>query len=56
MAPKCVHKGCGKPYTDENEVCKYHPGPPIFHEGQKGETRRDRHPALLSCIIVEFAK
>ncbi|KAI2628307.1 chord-domain-containing protein [Xylaria nigripes] len=36
MAPKCVHQGCGKEYTDPNEVCKYHPGPPIFHEGQKG--------------------
>ncbi|KAJ2906060.1 Cysteine and histidine-rich domain-containing protein [Zalerion maritima] len=36
MAQKCVHKGCGKLYTDEDDVCKYHPGPPIFHEGQKG--------------------
>jgi len=23
-------------YTDPEEVCRYHPGPPIFHEGQKG--------------------
>ncbi|KAH9887871.1 Pyruvate/Phosphoenolpyruvate kinase-like domain-containing protein [Xylariomycetidae sp. FL2044] len=36
MAQKCVHQGCGKLYTDPEEVCKYHPGPPIFHEGQKG--------------------
>ena len=36
MAQKCVHTGCGKEYTDENETCLYHPGPPIFHEGQKG--------------------
>ncbi|KAI0394732.1 Pyruvate/Phosphoenolpyruvate kinase-like domain-containing protein [Xylariaceae sp. FL0594] len=36
MAQKCVHKGCGKEYTDPDEVCKYHPGPPVFHEGQKG--------------------
>ena len=36
MAQKCVHQGCGKTYTDEDEVCRYHPGPPIFHEGQKG--------------------
>ncbi|KAI1641200.1 Pyruvate/Phosphoenolpyruvate kinase-like domain-containing protein [Biscogniauxia mediterranea] len=36
MAQKCVHQGCGKQYTDPDEVCKYHPGPPIFHEGQKG--------------------
>ncbi|KAK9771822.1 putative Cysteine and histidine-rich domain-containing protein [Seiridium cardinale] len=37
MAQKCVHKGCGKTYTDPDEVCTYHPGPPVFHEGQKGE-------------------
>ncbi|KAL2260765.1 hypothetical protein VTK26DRAFT_5140 [Humicola hyalothermophila] len=36
MAQKCVHQGCGKTYTDPDEVCRYHPGPPIFHEGQKG--------------------
>ncbi|OIW34493.1 Phosphoenolpyruvate/pyruvate domain-containing protein [Coniochaeta ligniaria NRRL 30616] len=36
MAQKCVHQGCGKIYTDADEVCKYHPGPPVFHEGQKG--------------------
>jgi hypothetical protein len=23
-------------YTDPDEECLYHPGPPIFHEGQKG--------------------
>ncbi|KAI5466659.1 HSP20-like chaperone [Mariannaea sp. PMI_226] len=36
MAQKCVHKGCGKEFTDPQEKCEYHPGPPIFHEGQKG--------------------
>jgi len=36
MAQKCVHQGCNKEYTDSDEVCRYHPGPPIFHEGQKG--------------------
>ena len=36
MAQKCVHKGCGKKFTDPDEDCIYHPGPPIFHEGQKG--------------------
>lgn len=36
MAQKCVHQGCGKEYTDPTEKCHYHPGPPIFHEGQKG--------------------
>jgi hypothetical protein len=38
MAKKCVHKGCGKTYKDENEECVYHPGPPVFHEGQKGRS------------------
>jgi len=36
MAQKCVHKGCGKNFTDPEEDCHYHPGPPEFHEGQKG--------------------
>lgn len=36
MALKCVHQGCGKEYTDAAEKCEYHPGPPVFHEGQKG--------------------
>ncbi|KAM0197968.1 hypothetical protein ACHAPI_004296 [Fusarium lateritium] len=36
MAQKCVHQGCGKEFTDPQEKCDYHPGPPIFHEGQKG--------------------
>ncbi|KAK4190505.1 cysteine and histidine-rich domain-containing protein [Podospora australis] len=36
MAQKCVHQGCGKTFTDPEEVCRYHPGPPVFHEGQKG--------------------
>ncbi|KAK5937829.1 hypothetical protein PMZ80_009958 [Knufia obscura] len=36
MAQKCVHKGCGKVFTDPEEACVYHPGPPVFHEGQKG--------------------
>jgi hypothetical protein len=36
MAQKCVHQGCGKEYTDPEEKCVYHPGPPVFHEGQKG--------------------
>jgi len=36
MAQKCVHKACGKVFTDPDEPCLYHPGPPEFHEGQKG--------------------
>ncbi|KAL5116736.1 hypothetical protein ACEQ8H_005348 [Pleosporales sp. CAS-2024a] len=36
MAKKCVHKGCGQTYENEDEACVYHPGPPVFHEGQKG--------------------
>ena len=38
MAQKCVHQGCGKSYDEgEDEGCLYHPGPPVFHEGQKGK-------------------
>ncbi|KAI0022436.1 integrin beta-1-binding protein [Xylariomycetidae sp. FL0641] len=36
MAQRCVHQGCGKTYTDPEEVCSYHPGPPVFHEGLRG--------------------
>jgi|TARA_R110002003_G_scaffold30_3_gene1820 hypothetical protein len=36
MAKKCVHKGCGKAYENDDDECLYHPGPPVFHEGQKG--------------------
>ncbi|KAF2151236.1 chord-domain-containing protein [Myriangium duriaei CBS 260.36] len=37
MPHKCVHKGCGKEFADiDDSECVYHPGPPIFHEGQKG--------------------
>ncbi|PUU77417.1 HSP20-like chaperone [Tuber borchii] len=36
MTQKCAHKGCGKKFTDPEEECHYHPGAPIFHEGQKG--------------------
>ncbi|KAK4101661.1 Phosphoenolpyruvate/pyruvate domain-containing protein [Parathielavia hyrcaniae] len=36
MAQKCVHQGCGKTFTDADDICRYHPGPPVFHEGQKG--------------------
>lgn len=36
MALKCLHKGCGKSFTEVDEPCTYHPGPPLFHEGQKG--------------------
>ncbi|KAK3070730.1 hypothetical protein LTS18_015028, partial [Coniosporium uncinatum] len=36
MAGKCVHKGCGKTFSDPEEECVFHPGPPEFHEGQKG--------------------
>ncbi|KAJ5358134.1 hypothetical protein N7541_005292 [Penicillium brevicompactum] len=36
MTEKCVHKACGKSFSDPEEECVYHPGPPVFHEGQKG--------------------
>lgn len=43
---KCVHKGCGKTFDDENEDCIYHPGPPIFHEGTKGAVFQESAKAL----------
>ncbi|KAH9005184.1 chord-domain-containing protein [Lactarius hatsudake] len=36
--PRCTHKGCGKefdPGDNTEEICVYHPGAPIFHEGLK---------------------
>ncbi|KAF3183750.1 hypothetical protein TWF225_006209 [Orbilia oligospora] len=33
---KCTHQGCGKTFSDPEEECCFHPGPPVFHEGQKG--------------------
>ncbi|KAI0273659.1 chord-domain-containing protein [Gloeopeniophorella convolvens] len=35
---RCSHKGCGKdfdPTGNAEEVCIYHPGAPVFHEGLK---------------------
>ena len=47
MAKKCVHKGCQKTYQDDNEECVYHPGPPVFHEGQKGKQPASSAPPKL---------
>lgn len=54
MTMKCVHKGCGKVYTDETEPCVYHPGPPEFHEGQKG-VRNPHHP-LAGCHYYSLCR
>ncbi len=53
MAQKCVHKGCGKVFTDENEDCIYHPGPPVFHEGQKGLS--DISDTLFAALTDHYA-
>jgi len=45
----CRNVGCGERFTENtngDELCKFHPGPPIFHERKKGwaccnETRWD---------------
>jgi len=47
MTMKCVRKGCGKVFTDEQEDCHYHSGPPEFHEGQKGASNNIRVLAHL---------
>ncbi|THH20353.1 hypothetical protein EW146_g966 [Bondarzewia mesenterica] len=36
---RCSHKGCGKEFdtstADSDNICIYHPGTPVFHEGLK---------------------
>jgi len=35
----CRNVGCGEKFTEaenENDSCRFHPGPPIFHERKKG--------------------
>ncbi|KAI7870598.1 HSP20-like chaperone [Spinellus fusiger] len=37
--PKCTHKGCGKEFSEKENLensCQFHPGAPVFHEGLKG--------------------
>jgi hypothetical protein len=51
MAQKCVHQGCGKQFTDPTEKCEYHPGPPVFHEGQKGQSRY-----IVIVIFIDAAE
>lgn len=53
MAQKCVHKGCGKVFTDPDEPCVYHPGPPEFHEGQKGTSFPQLIKSILLTIVSE---
>jgi hypothetical protein len=58
MAKKCVHKGCGKTYENEEEECVYHPGPPVFHEGQKGKIYKSKavnsEPKLTRILRLEM--
>mmetsp|Transcript_46078 Transcript_46078/g.76732 ORF Transcript_46078/g.76732 Transcript_46078/m.76732 type:complete len:188 (+) Transcript_46078:61-624(+) len=38
MGTKCKHAGCVKVYkgpNSEGQRCQYHPGGPVFHEGEK---------------------
>lgn len=55
MAQKCVHQGCGKEFTDPDEKCEYHPGPPVFHEGQKGKLIATSDSSML-CTLTHHAK
>jgi hypothetical protein len=35
----CRNVGCGEKFTEaenKNDSCRFHPGPPIFHERKKG--------------------
>jgi len=51
MAKKCVHKGCGKTYENDDEDCVYHPDGPEFHEGQKGW--KCCKPRVLVSVLFE---
>ena len=55
MAQKCVHKGCGKTFSDPEEPCIYHPGPPEFHEGQKGNPMTG-FPTYLLQLLTHSAR
>jgi len=42
----CKNKGCGLKYKENenhNNACKYHPGPPLFHDRKKGWKCCDVH-------------
>lgn len=54
MAGKCVHKGCGKTFSDPEEDCVYHPGPPVFHEGQKGTLVAELFPIGVLLLFSEL--
>ena len=52
---KCTHNGCGQDYTDD--ICYYHPGTPVFHEGLKGwsccskkTVEFDEFLQILGCV------
>lgn len=54
MSHKCVHKGCGKKFTEFEEECVYHPGPPIFHEGQKGVWAPSNNPEYQPGVTTDM--
>lgn len=51
MAQKCVHQSCGKVYADPEEECHYHPGPPVFHEGQKGMFNPQCSAQIVGVVV-----
>ena len=39
MEEVCVRRGCGKKFfqaRNADNICQFHPGAPVFHEGRKG--------------------
>nr|CAG8483204.1 8107_t:CDS:2 [Entrophospora candida] len=53
--PVCVHEGCKKTYTEEennDNACLYHPKPPIFHEGLKGWQCCDRRVTSFDEFLI----
>ncbi|KAF8163170.1 chord-domain-containing protein [Crassisporium funariophilum] len=62
--PRCTRKGCGAEYTSNTvEICTYHPGVPVFHEGLKSwsccqdinkpELEFDEFMKISGCTEVE---
>uniref|UniRef100_A0A6G3MG69 Cysteine and histidine-rich domain-containing protein 1 (Trinotate prediction) n=1 Tax=Henneguya salminicola TaxID=69463 RepID=A0A6G3MG69_HENSL len=38
VGAKCLNNGCTRKFTnscDQYDICQYHPGGPVFHEGSK---------------------
>ena len=53
MAQKCVHKGCGKVFSDPEEPCVYHPG---YVRDLSGRVRIVETDPTFSLDLQSFTK